>query len=146
MEKFTYLVVVNILLIKDDQILLTRRFNTGFNDGMYEPPSGHADGNETIIEASIREAKEEIGIEIEPNDLKIVHVMHRFGKKERIEFFVEASEWKGDPKICEPDECDDMKWFPINFLPENIIPKSKAGIELSIQKVMYSEFGWEERV
>ena len=144
MEKFTYLAVVNIILLKDEKVLLSRRFNTGYHDGDFELPSGHMDGNETVRAAAAREAKEELGVSINTYDLKVSHVMHRFGENyERIEFFLTAESWEGEPEIMEPDECDEMKWFPVNELPANMIPKSKYGLEQSLAGVTFSEFDWK---
>lgn len=143
MEKFTYLAVVNILLLKEGKVLLARRFNTGYHDGDYEVPSGHMDGGETVRTAAAREALEEIGVTIEPDDLKVTHVMHRFGKNyERIEFFLVASVWEGEPEVREPEECDDLQWFALDKLPQNMIPKSKFGLEQSLAGVTFSEFDW----
>jgi 8-oxo-dGTP diphosphatase len=141
MEKFTYLAVVNILLIKEDAILLARRFNTGYFDGEYEMPSGHMDGNETVRAAAAREALEETGVILKEEDLEVVHVMHRFGEKyERIEFFLTASNWNGEPSVMEPEECDDLQWFPLDELPLNMIPKSKAGLQQALAGEVFSEF------
>ncbi|HIE41446.1 MAG TPA: NUDIX domain-containing protein, partial [Candidatus Aenigmarchaeota archaeon] len=70
-ERFKIIPTVYLVLIKDNKILLSRRFNTGFHDGEYSFPAGHLDGNETLIQAMVREAKEEIGIELKPEDLKL---------------------------------------------------------------------------
>lgn len=144
MEKFKFLVTVNLILVKDNQILLARRTNTGFFDGSYEGPAGHVDGKETIRQAMSREAMEEVGVAIKPEDLSVVHVMHRFGEKnERIEFFLTAKAWEGEPTIKEPEECDDLSWFPINSLPENMVPKTKYAIEQYLTGNIYSEFDWK---
>ncbi|MDB5190203.1 MAG: hypothetical protein JWN49_529 [Parcubacteria group bacterium] len=141
MEKFTYLVVVNIILIKDDKVLLARRFNTGYFDGDYEMPSGHMDGHETVRAAAVREALEETGVTIKEEDLEVAHVMHRFGEKyERIEFFLTASEWEGEPAVMESEECDDLQWFALDELPSNMIPKSKAGLQYALAGEAFSEF------
>lgn len=67
-----------LVLVRENKILLSRRFNTGFMDGMYSFPAGHLrDDYETLIEAVVREAREEIGVEIDVADLELVHVMHR---------------------------------------------------------------------
>ncbi len=143
MERFQLLCVVNILLIKDKKILLMRRMNTGYRDGDYEVPAGHIDGGEPVTIAAIREAKEEIGVNIKKEDLRVVHVMHRYGEKhERIEFFLIADKWEGEPTITEPDKCDDLQWFSLGDLPENTIPKARHGIEQYKLGVIFSEFDW----
>lgn len=76
-DKFTYVGSSYLLLICDGKILLQRRCNTGFEDGNYGLPAGHLDGNETAREGGAREIKEEIGLSIKPEDMKVVHVMHR---------------------------------------------------------------------
>lgn len=130
--------------MKDNKILLLRRYNTGFHDGEYSFPAGHLDGNETLTQTMIREAKEEIGIELNPEDLKLVHVMHRKEpKEERVNFFFRVKKWRGDPKIMEPHKCDDLSWFEIDNLPDNIIPYISQAIDSFLNNVFYSEYGWD---
>ena len=77
MERFKLKVAVYIILIKEDKILLTRRFNTGWQDGNYGLPSGHLESNEMVVEAVLRETAEEIRIKLKQEDIKFVHTMHR---------------------------------------------------------------------
>ncbi|HRO64782.1 MAG TPA: NUDIX domain-containing protein [Candidatus Dojkabacteria bacterium] len=86
--KLKALVAVHLLLIKDDKVLLSRRFNTGYHDGDYSVPAGHVDEGETATQSMVREAMEEIGIKILLQDLKYSTVMHRYSddKSERILF------------------------------------------------------------
>jgi mutator protein MutT len=119
--RFKIIPTVYLILKIGNKILLSRRYNTGFHDGGYSFPAGHLNGNETLIQTIIREAKEEIGIELIPEDLSLVHVMHRRElNEERINFFFIAENWKGEPKIMEPHKCDDLRWFNINNLPQNV--------------------------
>ncbi len=140
MERFKLISAVHLFLIKDNKILLLRRANTGYEDGNYSVPAGHLDGNEKATDAMNREALEEAGIT--PVDLRVVHIMHRKSKDERIDFFLTAKDWTGDLHIAEPEKCDDLSWFPIDNLPPNIIPYVKSAIENYQNKIMYSEFGW----
>jgi 8-oxo-dGTP pyrophosphatase MutT (NUDIX family) len=41
-------VTVHLLFIRDNQVLLLRRFNTGYEDGNYSIPAGHLDGDELV--------------------------------------------------------------------------------------------------
>ena len=58
-KRYTMPVAVHLFLIKDGRILLLRRFNTGYEDGNFTVVAGHVDGNESYIDAMLREAKEE---------------------------------------------------------------------------------------
>ena len=96
----------------------------------------------------VREAREEAGIILNPDDLDIVHVAHRqenftdVGKRERIDIFIKPRKWEGEPQNLEPHKCDDIQWFSLNNLPENTIPYIKKAIEHIQNKVFYSEFGF----
>ena len=134
-----------LLLIKEDKILLLRRFNTGWEDGKYSLISGHLEGDETVKQAMIREAKEEAGINLNPENLHVVHTMHRKSNNnlEYIDFFLIADKWKGEPKIMEADKCDDIRWFYLKNLPGNTLPYIKQAIENYFNKVSFSESGFE---
>ncbi|EKD65409.1 MAG: hypothetical protein ACD_50C00096G0003 [uncultured bacterium] len=142
-EKILFRVAVYLLLIKNDKILLLRRFNTGWKDGKYTLVSGHLEGNEAIKQAMMREAKEESGISLNAKDLNVIHIMHRKSNDnfEYIDFFLTSNKWKGQPRITESDKCDDMNWFPLKNLPKNTLPHIKQGIEDYFKEVWFSEFG-----
>lgn len=141
--RFKVIPTIYLVLMKENRVLLSRRRNTGFHDGEFSFPAGHLKSDETLIQAMIRETKEEIGIEVTPKDLRLVHIMHRKEPNEnRVNFFFTANEWKGEPRIMEPHKCDSLKWFDINNLPNNTIPYIKQAINCILQKIFYSEYGW----
>lgn len=143
-ERFKYIGSSYLILIKDNEVLLLKRANTGFMDGYYGFPSGHLDGGETAREGGAREVREEIGLNIDPSDFKVVHIMHRKGENdERIDFFMTTEKYTGEIKNCEPEKCEELKWFPLDGLPENIIPYIKEAIKNSQENIFYSEWGWK---
>ena len=143
-ERFKIIPSVYLMLIKKNEILLSRRYNTGFHDGEYGLPAGHLEGNETFIQAIIREAKEEIDIELDKTALKLIHVMDRKElTEERVDFFFEAKKWQGKPKIMEPNKCDDLRWFGLDNLPGNVIPYIRQVINSYLKGEFYSEYGWK---
>ena len=85
---------------------MLERKNTGYFDGYFSLVAGHLDGNETVVTAAIREAREEIGVEIFPKDVEVTQVLHRKSDDERIDFFVRIHAWDGE--ICN-NEIE--KWF-----------------------------------
>lgn len=142
-NNFPYVGSAYLFLIKDDQVLLQRRCNTGFEDGNYGVPAGHMDGGETAREGGVREVKEEIGIDIKAEDMTVVHVMHRKSERdERIDFFMTASEYGGEISNTEPDKCDDLSWFRLDDLPENIIDYVRVALDHYKDGTLYSEYGW----
>ena len=142
-ERFKLIPSVYVLLIKEGRILLLRRFQTGYEDNKYGLVAGHADGNETMRGAMIREASEEAGVKINNNDLELVLTMHRWcGDHERIDLFFTTKIWAGEIKNMETDKCDDLSWFPLDQLPQNIIPYIGAAIDYYSKGIKYCEFGW----
>ena len=144
-ERFQIIPAVYLFLRKDNQILLSRRFQTGFADGQYSFVSGHLEGDETLREAMIREAKEEANIDLNLDDLKMIHTLHRSSKnndKERIDIFFRAQKWNGEIKNMEEDKCDDLGWFTLDDLPDNIVPYVRQTLENILEGKIYSEFGF----
>lgn len=142
MERFKLIASVYLILIRNNQVLLLRRQNTGYEDGNYGLPAGHVEDNESITHALSREVKEEIGLDIKSEDATLVHVMHRREKDIRVDFFFTAQNIEGEPKNMEPEKCDDLSWFPLNKLPKNIIPYIKSAIQSSQERKIFSERGW----
>jgi ADP-ribose pyrophosphatase YjhB (NUDIX family) len=136
-------VAVHLFFLRDRQILLLRRFNTGYEDGNYSVVAGHVDAGETVTQAAIREANEEVGVILEPTDLQVVHVMNRRSEDERVDFFMTVGHWVGEVINNEPQKCNDLSWVAIDSLPDNIIPYVKHAIENYQAGVYYSEFGWQ---
>lgn len=136
-----------LVLVKENKILLSRRYNTGFQDGQYSFPAGHLSGDdETLSQTVIREAREEIGIEIDSADLDLVHVMHRKQEEptneRRINLLFRVKKWKGEPRIMESNKCDDLQWSELDNLPHNTIPYIKQAIDCFKKNMKYSEYGF----
>jgi len=142
-ERFSFRCAVYLILQKDNKILLMRRFNTGWKDGMYTLPAGHVDGNETIADSMTREALEETGVLVKSEDLSVVHTVHQIGDKEYIDFYLQANKWNGDPSILEPDKCDDIQWFSLNELPDKLLPNVKDVLKQLENGQTFSEFKWK---
>jgi 8-oxo-dGTP diphosphatase len=137
-----FLVAVHLFFFRGDQVLLLRRFNTGYEDGKYSVAAGHLDEGETVTQAAIREAGEEVGVTLDPHDLQVVHVMNRKSEDERIDFFMLVKRWAGEISNTEPHKCDHLAWFPLASLPPNTVPYVKYAIEKYQEGIYYSEFGW----
>jgi 8-oxo-dGTP diphosphatase len=139
----TFPVTVHLFFIHDHAILLSRRYQTGYMDGWYSVPAGHLDGGETVRQAGVREAREEIGVRIDLGDLVFAGVFHRNEGEERVDFFMNVKKWAGMPVNGEPEKCDELCWVDLETLPENTIPYVRKAIENLQRGIPFEEFGWK---
>ena len=142
-ERYQSKVAVFLILFREKdgqkEILLQKRVNTGYLDNMYEAScSGHLEKNETLAHATIREAKEEIGIDVKEEDLKFVALIHPY-QDDYLNVFFEAIKYEGIPEIKEPDKCGDLRWFKIDELPENTIIRTRNVLENIKRNILYDD-------
>ena len=101
---------------------------------------------ETSISAAIRECKEEIGVNILPDDQNFAFAAlvrdDTKEKKERFCVFVKATVWQGEPVNNEPEEASEIKWFSLDNLPENIFNATANGLRDIKAKKVYAEYGF----
>ena len=118
-----------MITMNNDKLLIQKRKGTKLWPGYYALPAGHIDVGENQYEALIREAKEELGIEINPKDIINSYVVLRRnyfeidGKKLEpyIDYYFEISKYQSVPSIVEQDKCDELIWADINDLPNPFI-------------------------
>ncbi|WP_446224086.1 NUDIX hydrolase [Nocardia sp. IBHARD005] len=139
-----HLVDVHILLIRGDQVLLSLRRSGDEFDHRWHLPSGKLEAGESVATAAAREAAEEVGVDIDPTALRLVHVAHVTapGRDSRLGLFFRTEAWRGEPFNREPDKCYALQWFPLNDLPADLIEYSALGLAALNSAAPYSEFGW----
>ncbi len=141
-DRFKMIASGYVFFVRDGNILLSKRKNTGYMDGWFSLPAGHIEDNESIINGTIREISEEVGIKFRTIDIQLVHVMHRKSNDIRIDFFFIANQWVGEPFNSEPEKCEEFLWASLHRLPENTVPYIRTAIENWQKKIFYSEVGW----
>jgi 8-oxo-dGTP diphosphatase len=149
-ERFKIIPEVFLLLIQNEQVLLSRRFQTGYQDGNYGLPAGHGEYGETMREGTAREANEEVGITLDPSDLEFVLTQHRWcpdpnNSHARVGFYFTPKKFTGTPHNAEPEKCDDLRFFALDALPANMVPHVRAVLEAYKRGDTYNEFNWEAR-
>ncbi len=139
--------VLFLLREKDgaEQILLQKRRNTGYADGLWDVSvSGHVEAGEPLKAALIREAAEELGIRVEYPDVAFATMTHKATENGPTYYnvFFCVRRFAGEPQICEPEKCAEIRWFPLDALPETLLADRRAALENFRAGVPYSEFGW----
>ena len=135
---------VPVLLEREGRLLLMRRAGTGFFDGLYSLPGGHVEPGESVRQTAVREMREEVGVEIAPDELACLGVVHRLSDTNRIDFFLRAGRFSGEPRICEPDKCDALGWFERDRLPADTVAYVREALAAG-EGPWILELGWEGR-
>ena len=111
-------------IVNDNKVLLVKHKKLG----LWLPPGGHIDKNETPEQATIREIKEETGLDIhlEPEKfhrikiLKPHHIeIHPISENHEHISFVYFAELKGGELNKSARELEDIKWFSEKELNSN---------------------------
>jgi 8-oxo-dGTP diphosphatase len=109
-ERFALVPAAYLFLRREGQVLLQLRQGTGYRDGFWAcAAAGHVEEGESVIDAAVREAAEELGVVVAPED-----------------FMFEVTRWTGTPSIQEADKAADLAWFPFVALPEPLVPHEAA--------------------
>jgi len=124
----THLMVVNVVLQNQyGQICLFERQNTESSNGLWIPPGGRAEKGESAYQVACREVKEEIGVELAPEDLDFLAIYDRpingEGELKRaLSVIFLAKHWQGEPTNMEPHKHGEPMWFSLDNIPDKTHP------------------------
>ena len=120
------------ILVDDQQrLLLQRRSDTGH----WGLPAGVVDVGDSVLEALSREVQEETGLIVVRAELFGVYTDPRFSvtypNGDEVQTFTIAflvREWSGQLS-ADSDEVTDVRFFPLDALPENLWPVHRETID-----------------
>lgn len=126
-NRASFPVVVHMLLQRtrpasqEVELLLLRRANTGFMDGYFSLPGGHAEQGELPLAAVARELHEEVGVSVsDPQPLVVLP--YQSGRHVGYNFVFTTMHWQGSAHIAEPESADLLCWVPPSALPQPVVP------------------------
>lgn len=128
-ERERFPILVHLLIESGDSLLLLRRAGTGLFDGCWAPPGGHLEAGETPRAAALRETLEELGLELDGEQLRAVGLMHYAsgGGGFNLLFAIRLLD-RIAPRF-DPNIADAARWWPRNALPEARVPWLDAALE-----------------
>ncbi len=134
---------IGIMIIKDDKVLLGRRNDDPekadsllHGEGTWTCPGGKLDFGEKIADAAKKEILQETGIKV--NDLKLISVTNEIVSDAHfVTIGFLCKDFDGEPKIMEPEEIVEWRWFSLNELPENIYPPTFKLINNYLENKIY---------
>ncbi len=136
------------LILEDKGKLLFLR-QTKRNGGRYTLIGGNVEEQEFAREALTREAKEEADIHVEPDDLTLVHVLHRHKLQKNetlIVLYFKAARFSGEPESLETKKFKDVAWFSPNEMPEEVSMPTRHVLKCIKDGEIYSEFPARSKV
>jgi ADP-ribose pyrophosphatase YjhB (NUDIX family) len=123
--KFGLGVIVCVFNRDFSKILLLKRNEEKRKKGVGEWGNigGRIEFGEMSREASVREAREETGLELKPENLKLIEVLEnpKIGPGWHAVHFVYSINIDENCPVCINQESDECGWFSINKLPEKMI-------------------------
>jgi 8-oxo-dGTP diphosphatase len=119
------------VIMRDEQIFLTKRHEHVHQGGKWEFPGGKVEKGETVAQALLRELKEEVAIDIlacQPFML----IEHDYGdKKVRLDVYI-VDQFMGEPCAQEGQK---QAWYKIKRLNDIDFPKANIAIVEKLQSI-----------
>lgn len=130
------------MILKNRKVLLGRRHSDSkkadselHGEGTWTMPGGKLNFGEDLKEGAWREVREETGLKLKPKDLELISVSNdRVSDAHFITLGFLCKSFQGEPRLMEPDEITEWRWFDLRKLPqkiffpsEKIIKNYKAG-------------------
>lgn len=132
-----------MIMTKENKVLLGKRHDDPAKadsalrgEGTWTLPGGKLEWGETFEDGAVREVREETGIDLK--DPKVISVHN--SKNEHAHFVtlgLLATDFEGEPKVMEPDEIVEWRWFDIDRLPTPMFFPSTKVIENYLAKQFY---------
>ncbi|MBR5130217.1 MAG: NUDIX domain-containing protein [Alphaproteobacteria bacterium] len=141
-ERVKFNASVSFIIKQDNKFLLFYRTDGYFKDGWWVLPAGHIESDETATQAVVREAKEELGIDVDIEDVEFAHIVHNLvGENKRMDFYFIVKKFNGTVQNLEPSKCSKMLFFDKDNLPsiEKIAPTTYQALQNIWNKKTYSE-------
>lgn len=125
-EKTKEALETTLVFFRDGKKILLSEKKRSIGSGLLNGFGGKVEVNETVLEAAIREAEEEVGLKPVQMQKKAV-ISFKRDIPILMHVFV-ATDWTGE--IKESDEMQNPAWYSIGSLPyEKMIPTDKLWLE-----------------
>lgn len=104
-------------IVADGKLLLVKRRRPP-EAGCWGLPGGKVDRFETVLDATIREVEEELGITVlDPVHLLDMELIDREADEHWIAPVFRVERWEGTPRLMEPDKHEAFDRFPLDAPP-----------------------------
>lgn len=139
------LYTIAVLTDEDDVLLLQRNATQTFGANLYSLVGGKVNQGETALQVVQREVIEAVDLDIPQSEFTLMHVLHRQGTEtEFIALFFHADISELEPQNKKQDTYQEIKFYDVQELPDNMIPAHKQALDSIVKSIIYSEHGWKK--
>ncbi|OHA18935.1 MAG: hypothetical protein A2836_03390 [Candidatus Taylorbacteria bacterium RIFCSPHIGHO2_01_FULL_45_63] len=132
-----------VMMMKGNKILLGRRHadpekadSELSGEGTWTMPGGKLEFGESFEEGAKREVHEETGMQLK--DAKVICVNNdKTNDAHFVTIGLFSDNFEGEPKVMEPDEIVEWKWFPLNEFPSPLFFPSAKILENYKKSLFY---------
>ena len=129
---------VGVIIVNNSKVLLGKRHGNPekadselHGAGTWTMPGGKLGFQEELEDAAFREVLEETGIKIDREKLEIISVSNDIVEDAHfVTIGFLCKDFEGEPKVLEPDEIVEWKWFKLNNLPSPLYMPSKKVLDV----------------
>ena len=127
MNRESVILTADIVVTYNNHVLLIHRAKPPFENKLVLP-GGHVESNETMLEAAVRELREETCLIVDPSELHFLIYLDQLGRDprpgRRVSFVFQIDLTVDDPRletICASDDARELIWRDLASLSENEI-------------------------
>ena len=97
--------------------------------------AGHVEQGESVFVAAAREATEELGVAVDPDDISPLCAVQRTlpgcddPVEQRADYFLTTRRWSGEPSPQEPEKCVELRWCRPSALPQPMVPHERMVLD-----------------
>lgn len=119
----------------DRVVLLRRGPGAKYGQGMWDLPVGKCEPGEPVTAAAVRELREETGLVVRAEALRVAHLVHGAWGAEAPDGYLcvvyAAAEWSGEPVNREPEKHTEVCWRDgreVRALPGGCVPSAAGAL------------------
>ncbi len=126
-----------VMLLRNGEVLLGRRHvdpakadSELRGEGTWTMPGGKLEFGETFEVGAMRELLEETGIKVKPEDVRVISLANDIVPDAHfVTIGILCEKFQGEPRVMEPDEITEWRWFQLDRLPTPLFFPSMEVIE-----------------
>ncbi len=135
---------IGVMLLNNGRVLLGKRNDDPnkadsllHGEGTWTLPGGKLHFGESFEEAACREVLEETGIMIDKKTLRVISITNDMVSDAHFVTIGLFAETDDEPRVMEPDEIVEWRWFSFSALPNPIFPPSEKMIKNYLNGAIY---------